>query len=695
MKKTFIFLLFAHLFSTVSMAQVSRAALNADIDANIYTNSTHKITGDILNDILKEQSNSCWNTITDGSPIVYANTPLSIATGTISIANAAADGTTKGAATFTAADFNATTGLISIDYTNGQAATGSVKGFLTAADWTTFNSKQNALTAGTGISISTNTITNTAPNQTVTITGAGTTTVSGTYPTYTVTGAPSGITVGTTTISSGTSGAIPFNNAGVYGEDATKLFWKNADDFLGIGTALPTARLHAVGTGTTLGTYAVKIDNASGDPLFHIRDNDIFFFGDGYSATNGANPKLSLSSSGTGYGIGVSSDAYSQLDYVVPSGSAYAHAFYFGSTAGVRFLGNGFSGFNNVIPTAVIHAVGTGATPATYWLKGDNSAGTPMLYGRDDGKIEAGLASGALTIGLSAAFDGTLNNTFVGYATGTGLTSGTGNTAFGQNAGHVTSGSSNSSFGKDAGKAITDGVQNTAIGESALALVTGGDYNTAIGSNALSTTTGDGNTAVGRYSLLNLSTTSQNTAIGYGSGQSSTSAQANIFIGYEAGYYNTTQDNQLFIDNQSRSNYTQNQTQGLVYGIFAAATADQYFTVNGNVTANGRMRQTQGADVASVAGAIALGYDGNTFEITGTNAITLISNLGWQNGAEVTFVFTSTATLTDGTANSGTDIGMELAGNANFVASADDVLTLVLCEIGGTQRWREKSRSVN
>jgi hypothetical protein len=109
----------------------------------------------------------------------------------------------------------------------------------------------------------------------------------------------------------------------------------------------------------------------------------------------------------------------------------------------------------------------------------------------------------------------------------------------------------------------------------------------------------------------------------------------------------------------------------------------------------GRFAATQGADVASAAGAITLSTNGHTFEITGTAAITLISNAGWVNGSEINLIFTSTATLTDGTANSGTDIGMELAGNANFTASADDVLTLVLCEIGGVQRWREKSRSVN
>jgi hypothetical protein len=104
---------------------------------------------------------------------------------------------------------------------------------------------------------------------------------------------------------------------------------------------------------------------------------------------------------------------------------------------------------------------------------------------------------------------------------------------------------------------------------------------------------------------------------------------------------------------------------------------------------------SQGADVASAVGAIALGNDGHAFEITGTNAITLISNVGWRNGSEVTLWFTSTASLTDGTANSGTNIGLELNANTNFTGSAGASITLQLIEIGGTQRWREKCRSVN
>lgn len=110
-------------------------------------------TGDVLT-----YNGSLW---VNQAPASGSGTVTSIATtspitggtittsGTIGINNAAADGSTKGAAAFTASDFNDNgSGVISIDYTNGQAASGSNKGFLTSADWTTFNSKEPALTKG-------------------------------------------------------------------------------------------------------------------------------------------------------------------------------------------------------------------------------------------------------------------------------------------------------------------------------------------------------------------------------------------------------------------------------------------------------------------------------------------------------------------------------------------------------------------
>ena len=80
---------------------------------------------------------------------------------TLSIQDAAADGTTKGASTFTANDFNATSGVISLDYTNGQSASTTNKGYLTNTDWNTFNNKSRIqFNNSTGVqSISANTVT--------------------------------------------------------------------------------------------------------------------------------------------------------------------------------------------------------------------------------------------------------------------------------------------------------------------------------------------------------------------------------------------------------------------------------------------------------------------------------------------------------------------------------------------------------
>jgi hypothetical protein len=94
------------------------------------------------------------NTYGLGTTSCTISSPLSgsltcIGSGSIGIQNADADSTTKGAASFASPDFNAASGNISIDYTNGTAASASAKGFLTAANWITFNSKVATGTAPT------------------------------------------------------------------------------------------------------------------------------------------------------------------------------------------------------------------------------------------------------------------------------------------------------------------------------------------------------------------------------------------------------------------------------------------------------------------------------------------------------------------------------------------------------------------
>ncbi len=105
--------------------------------------------------------------VTGTSPIVI--TGVSTVTPNVTINNSAADGSTKGAASFTANDFDASSGNISIDYTNGQEATTGTKGFLTATDWNTFNNKQatglSYLLATGGTASGVNTFTSNAASQ--------------------------------------------------------------------------------------------------------------------------------------------------------------------------------------------------------------------------------------------------------------------------------------------------------------------------------------------------------------------------------------------------------------------------------------------------------------------------------------------------------------------------------------------------
>ena len=75
---------------------------------------------------------------------------------TIGIQDAAADGSTKGAAAFATNDFNAASGVISLDYANGQKASGSQDGFLSSGNWTTFNNKVSTGAAtGSGLTMAT------------------------------------------------------------------------------------------------------------------------------------------------------------------------------------------------------------------------------------------------------------------------------------------------------------------------------------------------------------------------------------------------------------------------------------------------------------------------------------------------------------------------------------------------------------
>ena len=81
---------------------------------------------------------------------------------------------------------------------------------------------------------------------------------SGSYVTRSITGQelidaiplpPTGLTIGTTPIASGTIGRVLFEGAGNVVQESANLFWDNTNAYLGIGTSAPTTGLELVGAG--------------------------------------------------------------------------------------------------------------------------------------------------------------------------------------------------------------------------------------------------------------------------------------------------------------------------------------------------------------------------------------------------------------------------------------------------------------
>jgi len=121
-------------------------------------------------------------------------------------------------------------------------------------------------------------------------------------------------------------------------------------------------------------------------------------------------------------------------------------------------------------------------------------------------------------------------------------------------------------------------------------------------------------------------------------------------------------------------------------------TGDVVITTGGLVITGGRVQTLQGADVASGTSLTLL--EGNVFEITGTTQIDQILTTGWQEGTIVTLVFNESVTVRHGIATSGANVTILLAGGANFSATANDTLTVILCSTTATgQAWRELART--
>jgi len=441
--------------------------------------------------------------------------------------------------------------------------TGQVLKWDASQQWIPANDNNTNYSPGTGISISGSTITNTAPDQVVTLTMGGGLSTMGAYPNFTLTNSqPNATHSGDATGSSyltverirgRTVSATAPSTGQVLKWDASQQ-WVPANDnntTLPSGSTSQTLRYDGsnwVGSdvlfnnGTGLGIGATPLTNTQ---LYVFRPSSIY--GADYSniyarrsgtsgaanggtswALNGVDAAIkAYSFYGNTYSSAIA--GYSDLDYVNSAaviGSGSNATTLFGALAykdasSVAWAGY-FIGNVNIDGTMRIQGGNPGAgkvlssdangnaswqtlSGASAWATSGNH-----IYSTNSGNVGIGTSTPAKKLEVSG--DALINGHTVGRGGGNIAT----NLAIGQVALlDNTSGNYNTAIGLFALYKNTVGVDNTANGYEALGNNTTGHYNTAVGSGSLRlNTTGGGNTSFGTTALEANTTGNSNVAIG-------------------------------------------------------------------------------------------------------------------------------------------------------------------------------------
>ena len=316
------------------------------------------------------------------------------------------------------------------------------------------------------------------------------------------------------TLSALTLGSVIFAGAsGVISQDNANIFYDDANNRLGIGTASPVATL-----------------DVRGDIFTDRWQEDI------------RNTFIGINVVGAGNLTGTGNQG--ALSTAIGNDAMYS------MTTGERNTAIGERAMRSA--TITTYSVAIGATAAYSLTTGDRTtaigaeAGYYNVTGDDNTTIGARAGFGQVGNSYTAA-------TLIGSLAGSSLTSGANITAVGRQALNLNEdGYSNTvigslavannvsgywitAIGVNALNAVTAG-PNTAIGTSAMVLTTTGINNAAVGSDALHfNTIGANNTGVGARSMDGNTTGDDNTAIGQDSGYRQQAGDHNVFIGSDAG----------------------------------------------------------------------------------------------------------------------------------------------------------------
>jgi len=397
-------------------------------------------------------------------------------------------------------------------------------------------------TAGNGISIAGNVITNTAPDQTVAITGTGATSVTGTYPNFTISStdnvndADADATNEIQVLSISNDTLYLSNGGYVFMGNYSDTLWKKSgnsiyntnSDNVGVGINNPVGRMVVQGSATALPTDPLfEVKNSIGQSVFVVWQDSV--------------------------------QVYINDDAIESNRGGFAVS---GRNMSKTFTNNYFK----VTPDS--SRIWTKDTLAGFGVQNINGANkTSYMQLNPDNYFIGHEAGKSITTGLYNSFFGYqsgINNTsgdknyFIGFKAGYYNNDGNCNIFIGDSAGFFNNGSTNIFIGNESGYKNTTGYRNIFIGFHAGHENINGSYNSAIGNKALYSnttgwanvafganslyfnTTGGSNTAIGDQSLYSNATGSFNTANGNKSLYSNITGQYNSSNGFEALYSNTT-----------------------------------------------------------------------------------------------------------------------------------------------------------
>ncbi len=334
-----------------------------------------------------------------------------------------------------------------------------------------------------------------------------------------------GITIGTTAITSGTVGRVLFEGTGNVVQESANITWNNSTNrFQIIGDAVINTLYIGLGggqgaTNTAVGVTALNANTTGvSNTAFGFETLLLNSTGSG----NCAFGRKALRSTTGASNIAIGNSAMENNT----SGTANI-AFGEGggnvNTTGSSniFIGNWSTGVVNNVSNRTW--IGNSSTTSTYL------AGNVLINTTTDA-------------GFKLDVNGTAR--VVGQATIQGMTVGLGG---GANTNSV-------AIGLAALINNSSGTSNTAVGSSTLNALTSGSANTAIGFSSLGGTNGTNNTGVGNSSLRNITSGSLNTAVGAEAGRyisdgvtNLTSSDNSVFLGMSARPLANSQTNQIVI----------------------------------------------------------------------------------------------------------------------------------------------------